>query len=124
MGTDLDIGVYARVRESAHKAVDEREKKDQEDSPVVSSIAPPIDVEMSVESEGDDTEGHHSSTSRLCEGTSIYSRGRQGNTTRTWGGYNPPTKCVMISTFNPLDDSRVPTATASHTAFPSVRPVT
>lgn len=57
-GDDWHRDARVKLAEEARKVVEEQRKKEQEDTPVVRNVAPPIEVELSDESEGEDDDDH------------------------------------------------------------------
>lgn len=127
-GQDWHRGARIKLAEQARKVVEEEKKKQEQDQlPVMRNVAPPIEVEMSDESEGEDDEDdtrHHSGSARAHpyileeeeeeEGRhALVGAQRHGtDTTRKAGEIDLPAP----------DDSQIPTATPA--TFPTIPPVT
>jgi hypothetical protein len=127
-GDDWHRGARIKLAEQARKVVEEQKRKDEEETPVVRNIAPPIEVEMSDESEGeDDDDGPHHRMSYAREHPHIPEEDEDDvEGKRAAQQAEPEQDHTMPGDIDvPMpDESQVPTATANRTAFPSIQPVT
>lgn len=124
-GDDWHRDARMKLAEQARKVVEEQKRKEEEDTPVVRTIVPPIEVEMSDESEGedDDDQHHHTGYARAHP----YIPEEDEDETEALRAHAEPTEgqAVPHDIDAPIpDESQLPTATVQRTAFSNISPVT
>lgn len=133
-GDDWHRDARQKLAEQARIVVEEQKKKEEEDTPVVRTVEPPIEVEMSDESEGEEDEDdrHHTHHSmnygrahpHIPEEDEDEEERRQDEEPQLEGSNSSSSQMPGDFDVPSADESALPTATASRTAFPIVEPVT
>jgi hypothetical protein len=127
-GDDWHRDARVKLAEQARKVVEEQKRKDEENNLAVRNIAPPIEVEMSDESEGeDDDDGPHHPTGYAREHPHIPEEDEDEFEVKQTAAHAEPEQVHTTpgDIVVPVpDESQVPTATAQRTAFPDIVPVT
>lgn len=129
-GDDWHRDARAKLAEQSRIVVEEQKKKEEEENPIVRSVAPPIEVEMSDESEGEEgDEDHHHRlhTSYTREHPHIPEEDENEEERRPElepeEEEEPPTARTQDDLILPAaDESALPTAT-TRTAFPQLESV-
>lgn len=129
-GEDWHRGARMKLAEQARKVVEEKKKQDQDETSVVRNIEPPIEVEMSDESEGeDDEEGHHHHHPPYTrehpyipeeEEEDEVRHAREETQRHGKGVTQTPAELDLPAP----DDSQIPTATPRRAIFSNIRSVT
>jgi len=124
-GDDWHRDARMKLAEQARKVVEEQKRKEEEDTPVVRTIAPPIEVEMSDESEGEDDDDEHHHTGYAREHPHIPEEDEDEAEALRAHAEPKEGHAVPLDIDAPIpDESQLPTATAQRTAFSNILPVT